>query len=297
MRVAEEAEDIYSMKVQLQLRKILFKKKTVEVGGLKRQYCASRNETFLSIKKLLKIRRDFMAARGLHDAHPTPGGASQPADHRYLFTDEDRWQVMQEWKLRFHNRRDQVEQQKRDSWKPTGPPTDAQDLWGPNDKAVRYGKHSRFARHLQIAAGSKTMAELIIYTGRFDPEFLSQAQDTRDHSGASQPVASADRQKALKKIAAQAKLDYRMTCMLRRRLDRGQVYYRDLERWEQENLRRLEDGSLLRHTNEAVAAYGHGTLRRDDGETIEIGGSTGGITRFLLDGYAEPDVDSFLRKR
>ena len=27
MRVAEEAEDIYSMKVQLQLRKILFKKK------------------------------------------------------------------------------------------------------------------------------------------------------------------------------------------------------------------------------------------------------------------------------
>ena len=88
-----------------------------------------------------------------------------------------------------------------------------------------------------------------------------------------------------------------MTCMLRLRLDRHEVYYRDLERWEQENLRRLEDGSLLRHTNEAVAAYGHGTLRRDDGETIEIGGSTGGITRFLLDGYAEPDVDSFLRKR
>ena len=295
MRIAEEAEDISSMKVQLQLRKILFKKKTVEVGGLKRQYCASRNETFLSIKKLLKIRRDFMAARGLHDAHPTPGGASQPADHRYLFTDEDRWQVMQEWKLRFHNRRDQVEQQKRDSWKPTGPPTDAQDLWGPNDKAVRYGKHSRFARHLQIAAGSKTMAELIIYTGRFDPDFLSQAHDAQDRSGASQPVASADRQKDLKKKAAQAKLDYRMTCLLRRRLDRGQVYYRDLERWEQENLRRLEDGSLLRHTNDAVAAYGHGTLRRDDGETIQIGGSTGGITRFLLDGYAEPDVDLFMR--
>ena len=85
--------------------------------------------------------------------------------------------------------------------------------------------------------------------------------------------------------------------MLRLRLDRRQVNYDDLERWEKENLRRLEDGSLLRHTNEAVAAYGHGTLRRDDGETIEIGGSTGGITRFLLDGYAEPDVDSFLRKR
>ena len=190
-----------------------------------------------------------------------------------------------------------MEQQKRDSWKPTGPPTDAQDLWGPNAKAVRSGKHSRFARHLQIAAGSKTMAELIIYTGRFDPEFLNNAHEAQDRNGASQPVASADRQKALKKKAAQAKLDYRMTCILRRRVDRGQVDIHDLEDWEQENLRRLQDGSLLRHTNEAVAAYGHGTLRRDDGETIEIGGSTGGITRFLLDGYAEPDVDSFLRKR
>ena len=82
--------------------------------------------------------------------------------------------------------------------------------------------------------------------------------------------------------------------MLRRRLDRGEVDIRDLEHWEQENLRRLQDGSLLRHTNEAVAAYGHGTLRREDGASIEIGGSTQGVTRFLLDGCAEPDVDSFL---
>ena len=51
---------------------------------------------------------------------------------------------------------------------------------------------------------------------------------------------------------------------------------------------------LLRHTNEAVAAYGHGTLRREDGASLEIGGSTQGVTRFLLDGCAEPDVESFL---
>ena len=292
----EEAEDI-PVNLQHELRKILFKKKTVTVGGFKRQYVATLNETFDTIKNLLQRRRDFMADRGLHDAQPPSGGASQPADHRYVFTQEDRKQVMQGWKDRFHAMRDQVEQQMRDSWKPDGPPPDAHDAWGPNRQAVRSGKHSRFARHLQLVAGSKTMAELIIYTGRFDPEFLNKAHEAQDRNGASQPVASADRQKALKKKAAQAKLDYRMTCMLRLRLDRRQVNYDDLERWEQENLLRLEDGSLLRHTNEAVAAYGHGTLRRDDGETIEIGGSTGGITRFLLDGYAEPDVDSFLRKR
>ena len=90
-----------------------------------------------------------------------------------------------------------------------------------------------------------------------------------------------------------AKLDYRMTCMLRRRLDLGTVAERDLAWWEQENLRKLDDGSLLCRTNDAVAAFGHGTLRLGD-DRIEIGGSTGGLTRFLLDGYAEPDVAAFL---
>ena len=201
---------------------------------------------------------------------------------------------MQDWKDKFHAMGDQVEQQMRDSWKPKGPPPHARHLWGPNIKAVRGGKHSRFARHLQLAAGSKTMAELIIYTGRFDPDFLSQAHDAQDRSGASQPVARRDRREQLKRSAAQAKLDYRMTCILRRRLDRGQLDTRDLRPWEQDNLRRLQNGVLLRRTNDAVAAYGHGTLRREDGATLDIGGSTHGVTRFLLDGCAEPDVDSFL---
>ena len=66
-------------------------------------------------------------------------------------------------------------------------------------------------------------------------------------------------------------------------------------RAELDNLRMLMDGSLLRRTNEAVAAYGHGTLRNGN-ENLEVGGSTGGHTRFLLDGYAEPDVATFLAR-
>ena len=292
----EEAEDI-PVNQQYELRKILFKKKTVTVGGFKRQYVATLHETFATIKNLLQRRRDFMAARGLHDAQPPSGGASQPADHRYVFTQEDRRQVMQEWKHEFHAAPEQEHQQKRDSWKPTGPPPDAHDAWGPNRQAVRSGKHSRFARHLQLVAGSKTMAELIIYTGRFDPEFLNKAHEAQDRNGASQPVANSDGRQHLKRKAAQAKLNYRMTFLLRRKLDDGQVEKRDLQPWQKRNLRRLEDGSLLRDTNEAVAAYGHGTLRRDDGQTMQIGGSTLGVTRFLLDGCAEPDVDSFLGGR
>ena len=99
----------------------------------------------------------------------------------------------------------------------------------------------------------------------------------------------------MKRTAASAKLDYRKTCILRRRLDRGEIQERHISWYDWENLEKLEDGSLLRRTNNAVAAYGHGTLRRGN-ETLDIGGSTGGVTRVLLDGYAEPDVDTFLRR-
>ena len=76
------------------------------------------------------------------------------------------------------------------------------------------------------------MAELIIYVGRFDPEFLSRAHEAQDRSGASQPAGGPAVQAQLKKAAATAKLDYRKTCILRRRVDQGQVEERDLAWWE-----------------------------------------------------------------
>ena len=91
-------------------------------------------------------------------------------------------------------------------------------------------------------------------------------------------------------------MNYRRTCMLRRRLDQGEVDLRHLDLKQQRDLQTLEDGSLLQTAKQAVAAYAHGTLRHGD-ESIEIGGSTGGVTRLLLDGYAEPDAYSFLARR
>ena len=132
-------------------------------------------------------------------------------------------------------------------------------------------------------------SSLIIY--RFDP-----AVRGRRSSGASQPAVRWGVQAWLKRVAAQAKMDYRKTCILHRRLEQGRIHEDDLEEWQRENLRKLADGSLLRRTNNAVAAFGHGMLRRGD-DTMHIGGSTGGVTRFLLDGHTEPDVDAFLAER
>ena len=78
-------------------------------------------------------------------------------------------------------------------------------------------------------------------------------------------------QQQLKRNAAAAKLNYRKTCMLRRRLEQSEVDLRHLALWQQRDLQTLEDGSLLRITNHAVAAYAHGALRHGD-EADDIGG-------------------------
>ena len=143
---------------------------------------------------------------------------------------------------------------------------------------MRKGKHSRFARHLQLEAGSKTMAELIIYAGRYDPQFLNKAHEAQARNGASQPAAEPALRQQLKRAAEMAKLEYRKSLVLRRRLDKGEIDPNHLGWWQQKNLQSLENGSLLERMNHAVAAFGHGRLRNGD-NTVDIGGSTGGVTR------------------
>ena len=100
---------------------------------------------------------------------------------------------------------------------------------------------------------------------------MNRAHDAQDRNGASQPVAGPSLQQQLKRNAATAKLNYRKTCMLRRRLEQSEVDLRHLALWQQRDLQTLEDGSLLRITNHAVAAYAHGALRHGD-EADDIGG-------------------------
>ncbi len=52
----------------------------------------------------------------------------------------------------------------------------------PNNQLVIIRMHSRFNRHLQRVAGSKNIAEVITFTGRFEAETLKQVA-----TGATQP--------------------------------------------------------------------------------------------------------------
>ena len=59
-------------------------------------------------------------------------------------------------------------------------------------------------------------------------------------------------------------------------------------------LTRHDSGQLRRDMNGAVTQFGHGRLVRDDGETQDIGGSTGGGSRRVIDDGVAPDWRQFL---
>ena len=55
-----------------------------------------------------------------------------------------------------------------------------------------------------------------------------------------------------------------------------------------------ESGRLMKELNEAKVAWGHGCLRSEDGDTLNIGGSTDGVSRCLIDAWRIPECQRFL---
>jgi hypothetical protein len=306
-----------------ELGRILFKKKFVEVKGERVQYTASSKETLKALRQLLQRRKAFMMSRGLEGDD-------------YVFKPDERAAFMKEWRDEYHASPEQVALQERDAQKPSVKKVDqkgdkdhhwkswndwrgwqaapgwknwqggqdwqgwegASQPLGSNTNAVRHGKHSRFARHLQRVGGTKTIVELICYTGSVDPYLLAKASGGDDNAqssasasqpsvqaggGASQPVDG-----SLRKEVLRAKAAYRQARVLQANVVAGKTREQWLKAEQKELLARLRTGELLQEKNEAILAYGHGTLVADGGEQLTIGCSTGGTTRKLLDNWQAP---------
>ena len=58
-------------------------------------------------------------------------------------------------------------------------------------------------------------------------------------------------------------------------------------------LRLYQTGELKKNANELTMANGHGRLRKDDESFVDIGGSTGGFVRVVLDDWEPPDLSEF----
>ena len=94
--------------------------------------------------------------------------------------------------------------------------------------------------------------------------------------------------------AAQAKHRYKEAERIHNKLQRGVLIQDDFTREEQQLLRDLRDGTLPQNLNNAVARFGHGTLRMS-GRSILIGASTGRCTREVLDNWQPTNIERWMR--
>ena len=170
---------------------------------------------------------------------------------------------------------------------------------------VRGQKRKRWCRHLQRVGGTKQIWEVLAFSGRFDTEMLLAALHQDDgYSGAAiEPPAvslrSWEQRAQLHHAKAEAVARYeegarlnRYQEHLKRSGSQGQ-HVKPFTGYQRSVLRRWESGELRRTRNRAVLALGHGRIYSRHGDYLDIGGSTGGGSRRILDNWQPPDWREF----
>ena len=151
-------------------------------------------------------------------------------------------------------------------------------------------KHSRWSRHTQKLGGTSQMWTLLSFTGRFSPEFFA----TLKVDPKSNPGERSLEQKQRVRDAVEARGNHRLGRkydLKRSRIDQGEAA--DDEELTSKQLALLEvfdSGFLLKEANRLTKLAGHGRIHKSRTEWIDIGGSTGGFVRTVLDDWAPPDL-------
>ena len=138
------------------------------------------------------------------------------------------------------------------------------------------------------------MWQVLSFTGRFDKKCLvglpePQASERRP--------SSRERWSTLRAVQARGRV--RLAHRYARLRDEIRAGARaagaSLTPAQLELLALLDDGTLVRQANHLTICAGHGRLRRADGSAVDIGGSTGGYARSVLDDWQPPDLTEFQR--
>ena len=180
---------------------------------------------------------------------------------------------------------------------------------GSLDTFLEVQKGKRWRRHLQRICGTKQIWEILAFTGRFEADKLREALRSSEQDGdVEEETQDVDGQywRRLLRARAEAQASYNRG----RRLARQRDAHRDPSRSQRSFtaarrsrlaprssqwnlLQRWDSGELRRELNEAVAACGHRPLGSRQGEHLDIGDSTGGGSRRLVDGWVPPDWREF----
>ena len=181
----------------------------------------------------------------------------------------------------------------------------ARDIQEGGNKKLRTGKHSRWSRHQQRLGGTAQMWTLLSFTGRFDVAWLMDSIAKAKQAPPRMPGERTEEEKQKIRDGQEARSRLRRGAMLERLQERIQDNsQRDARPLTPKQLRELEayqSGELRREANKFTKISGHGRLRKEDYELrpwdrdsfVDIGGSTGGFVRTVLDDWEPPDVADF----
>ena len=135
---------------------------------------------------------------------------------------------------------------------------------------------------MQRRLGNKAFWELVSFTGKFSIDFLTKATNV----DAPQPdVADLDAHHSLKAKAVKCRGNLRWAESLNKQSLKKRAAF---SMKDNQQLKDLHSGKLLRVCNDATKAFGHGRIRHEDGHYVDIGPGTGGLTRTILDHFVPP---------
>ena len=143
------------------------------------------------------------------------------------------------------------------------------------------------------------------FTGRFDVETLEAAlarRSSEQDRDAEEDTQGADHERRFLVEQRKAKAKARLNAGQRLARQRNALRARSsgacqpaLTRWQTWLLEQYDTGALRQEYNEAIAEHGHGRLRDEAGRSMDIGGSTGGGSRCVIDRWEKPEYADFLK--
>ena len=276
---------------------------------------ASQAETARAIQSVLRVRHEFLRSKNI-------------ADLRHVLTEAERGELVKRAREEYEQSEHQLALQDRDAEKGKGkgktPPKGSRGAPHPTSKGSKAqgtGKGSlakflkdqrrkRWCRHLQRVCGTKQIWEVLAFSGRFDVDMLRRALHVEPSDEAAEPPArdevSHEQRRRLHHDKAEAIARYNEGERLARhrqelqRRGASQPASHDQEvhtftRRQLDVLQKWESGELLSNRNKAILAVGHGRLRSARGDYLDIGGSTGGGSRRIIDSWQPPDWRDFLQ--
>jgi len=293
-RIVQEMYDWYEARVDDEelhavfrhLQNTLFKNVTVQlsedvwkhtdVGGASQlaeqgeaHLVVSREHVARQVHTVITCREKWLQGRGLPSHHVIRG---ELAD-RFLA----------DAKAEFHASAFQQELQERDR--------------EVSKKKLQSGKHSRWGRHTQKLGGTSQMWTLLSFTGRFDVGYLKDAIEKGAKVPPTMPGERTDEHKQQTLDAQMARCRLRHGAMVERLHKRlkgkGKGEAWPLTPKQQRVLHDFNNGELLYQANKFTMISGNGRLKRKDDSFLDIGGSTGGFVRTVLDDFEPPDLADF----